>query len=86
MSAIVDFTVAVLDCAQCGRPFMASHITVALHEERVSCPHCNAEYGTEPDLAPMDVDPAHADRRSRRTRARQAEALRLFATLRRKLQ
>jgi len=86
MSAIVDFTVAVLDCAQCTRPFMASLVRATLHGDRVSCPHCDAQYDTDPDVAAGGGDLAHGPRRARSARARRAEALRLFGSLRRKLQ
>jgi hypothetical protein len=59
-------------------------VTLTLHDDRVSCPHCDAEYVTEPDLALIGADAGHAAYRRRPVRP--AEALRLFGSLRRKLQ
>ena len=47
MSAIADFTVAVLDCHACCGYFIENRVLVATHFDRIACPHCGARY--EPD-------------------------------------
>lgn len=44
MSAIADFTVAVLDCHACGGYFIENRVLVATHSDRIACPHCGARY------------------------------------------
>jgi hypothetical protein len=46
MSAIADFTVAVLDCPTCCRRFIENRVVMTLHRERVACPHCGARYAS----------------------------------------
>jgi hypothetical protein len=46
MSAIADFTVAVLDCHACCGHFIANHVALALRLDRLACPHCGADYET----------------------------------------
>jgi hypothetical protein len=67
MSAIADFTVAVLDCPTCCRHFIENYVVVAMHRERVSCPHCGAHYAAlaNTDIAHAEDAPAHRARRPR---------------------
>jgi hypothetical protein len=67
MSAIADFTVAVLDCPTCCRHFIENYVVVAMHRERVSCPHCGAHYGAmaNADGAHSPEPPARHPRRPR---------------------
>jgi hypothetical protein len=67
MSAIADFTVAVLDCPTCCRHFIENYVVVAMHRERVSCPHCGAHYAAlaNPDIAHGAETPARHARRPR---------------------
>ena len=79
MSAIADFTVAVLDCHVCCGHFIATRIVVALRRDRVACPHCGADYETG-----LPPDAAHADDASRR-HARSRLKLHMAQGRRRKL-
>ena len=47
MSAIADFTVAVLDCHACRGFFIENYVVVATHARPVACPHCGADYEPE---------------------------------------
>jgi hypothetical protein len=51
MSAIADFSVAVLDCPSCCRHFIENFVAMAKHDHRVACPHCGADY-----VEPADED------------------------------
>jgi hypothetical protein len=75
MSAIADFTVAVLDCPTCCRHFIENYVVVAMHRERVSCPHCGAHYAAmaNPDAA---GDISHSAETSARHARRQRNHLR----------
>ena len=75
MSAIADFTVAVLDCPTCCRHFIENYVVVALHRDRVSCPHCGAHYGAKanPDAA---ADSSHSAEIPSRHARRQRHPLR----------
>jgi hypothetical protein len=44
MSAIADFTVAVLDCPTCCRHFIENRVAMMMRRHRVACPHCGAHY------------------------------------------
>lgn len=44
MSAIADFSVAVLDCRSCCRHFIESSVAAAKEGQRLVCPHCGADY------------------------------------------
>jgi hypothetical protein len=67
MSAIADFTVAVLDCPTCCRHFIENYVVVATHRERVSCPHCGAHYAAlaNAGIAQAADAPARHPRRPR---------------------
>jgi hypothetical protein len=81
MSAIADFTVAVLDCHACCARFIANHVAVALRLDRLACPHCGAEYETG-----LAHDSAHASAASdQRAHARSRNKLHLVESRRRKL-
>ncbi|MGH8637822.1 MAG: hypothetical protein ACREUX_20545 [Burkholderiales bacterium] len=84
MSAIADFTVAVLDCPTCCRHFIENHVVVAIHRDRVACPHCGAHY-----VAPVNPDEIaealNSSVKSSRHARRQRRELRLVGHARRKL-
>ena len=81
MSAIADFTVAVLDCHACCGHFIANHVVVALRPDRLACPHCGADYETG-----LAADTAHADAASgSRAHTRSRNGLHGVQSRRRKL-
>jgi len=82
MSAIADFSVAVLDCHSCCRHFIESYVAVAKHGHRVACPHCGADY-----VEPADTEGFRGggERMSRQAHARRGVLHRLDQR-RRKLQ
>ena len=83
MSAIADFTMAVLDCPTCCRHFIESRVAMVIHRLRAACPHYGAHYATpaHPDpLADSCTGQPARPARSRRNR------LHLFGGHRRKLQ
>jgi len=47
MSAIADFTVAVLDCHACCGYYIENRVLLATRSDCIACPHCGARY--EPD-------------------------------------
>ena len=80
MSAIADFSVAVLDCPTCCGRFIENHVAVAMHRDRIACPHCGAHY-----ISPTQRDELaamHGERPSRHAHNR----LHQLAQYRRKLQ
>lgn len=81
MSAIADFSVAVLDCRSCCRHFIESYVAVAQHGRRVACPHCGANY-VEP--AGVETPGRRGERMSLRAHARRGR-MHLLDQRRRKL-
>ena len=83
MSAITDFSVAVLDCQACCRHFIENHLVIARRTRPLACPHCGADYVEPADME--ELAGGHADRLSRQAHVRRG-ALHLLGQRRRKLQ
>jgi hypothetical protein len=68
MSAIADFTVAVLDCQACRGLFIESYAILATQARRIVCPHCGVDYLPEAysEATVEQSSDAHAPRPARR--------------------
>lgn len=84
MSAIADFTVAVLDCHACSGYFIESYVVVATNAQPVACPHCGADY--EPDNLYDERDEALCASGAQHGRNRASPRLHLAGSRRRRLQ
>ena len=82
MSAIADFSVAVLDCQTCCRHFIENHLSLIEQRERVACPHCGAHYVAPANSA---ADSLHYAYDMARLSHRRRGALHALGQARRKL-
>lgn len=83
MSAIADFSVAILDCQVCCRHFIESYVTLA-SRDRVACPHCGANYLMPSALNGWAATEVRSPRASRRVQRR--NSLHVLGQRRHKLQ
>jgi hypothetical protein len=86
MTAIADFSVAVLDCQACARRFIQSYVSLAKHADRVACPHCGAHYGSEEPFDEAPDGAGHETAPVRPARSRTHAWLHISGSRRRRLQ
>jgi hydrogenase maturation factor HypF (carbamoyltransferase family) len=86
MSAIADFTVAVLDCHACYGYFIENRVAVAMHADRIACPHCGAHYERDEDRDDAAGEAFRESAAQRHGRSYARHPLHLAGNRRRKLQ